>query len=181
MQSAPSGPFGPTIPGVSAEELAQQAAERVREVVAEAERRAEQVVRDAEAEAAQIRQRAEQDAQETREKLERARQALSELTAETPEPPAPGPDPTPPGPDPMPPTPGPSPGPEPGPPGPPDPGPQMNATNSSGGGDTAARLVAMKLAVDGRGRDEIESELAEKFGDADRSDLIEDVLARAGK
>ena len=66
-----------------------------------------------------------------------------------------------------------------GPPGPPDPGPQISA-NNSGGSDAAARLVAMKLAVDGKSRDEIESELAEKFGDADRSALLDDVLARAG-
>ena len=161
---------------MSAEELAQQAAERVREIVAEAERRAEEIVRGAETEAAQIKQRAEDEARETREKLERARQALSELTAETPEPPAPGPAPTPPGPDPMPPT----PSPDPGPPGPPDPGPQISA-NNSGGGDTAARLVAMKLAVDGKGREEIDAELSERFGPADRSELLDDVLARAGK
>jgi hypothetical protein len=55
------------------------------------------------------------------------------------------------------------------------------SANNSGGNDAAARLVAMKLAVDGRSRDEIESELAEKFGDADRSALLDDVLARAGK
>ncbi len=151
--------------------MAQQAAERVREVVADAERRAEEIVRSAEEQAAQIRQRAEQDA---REKLDRARKALSELAGETPEPPVPGPDPTPPGPDPQPPVPTPDPG-------QPDPGPQMASGNSSGSSDAAARLVAMKLAVDGKGRDEIESELAEKFGDADRSSLLDDVLARAGK
>jgi hypothetical protein len=39
----------------------------------------------------------------------------------------------------------------------------------------------MKLAVDGKSRDEIETELAEKFGDADRAALLDDVLARAGK
>jgi hypothetical protein len=162
---------------VSAEDLAKQAAERVREVVAEAERRAEEIVRAAEEEAARIKERAEAEARETREKLERARQALSELTAETPEPPVPGPDPTPPGPDPQP----PAPTPDPGPPGPPEPGPQISAGNSSGGGDAAARLVAMKLAVDGKGRDEIQKELEERFGSADRSSLIDDVLARAGK
>jgi hypothetical protein len=161
---------------VSAEDLAKQAAERVREVVSEAERRAEEIVQAAKNEAAEIKQRAEAEARETREKLERARQALSDLTAETPEPPVPGPDPTPPGPDPQPPT----PSPDPGPPGPPDPGPQISAGNSSGGDDAAARLVAMKLAVDGRGRDEIQRELEERFGGADPS-LIDDVLARAGK
>ena len=55
------------------------------------------------------------------------------------------------------------------------------ASNNSGGNDAAARLVAMKLAVDGKGRDEIEAELEGKFGSADRSALLDDVLARAGK
>jgi cell division septum initiation protein DivIVA len=159
---------------VSAEELAKQAAERVREVVIAAEQRAEEIVRAAEEEAAQIRQRAESEA---REKLERARKALNELAGETPDPPVPGPDPTPPGPDPQPPT----PTPDPGPPGPPDPGPQMSSGNSSGSNDAAARLVAMKLAVDGKDREEIEAQLVEKFGSGDHSDLIDDVLARAGK
>jgi cell division septum initiation protein DivIVA len=158
---------------VSAEDLAKQAADRVREVVGEAERRAEQIVRDAEDEAGRIKSRAESEAQEL---VERARRALSELASETPEPPVPGPDPTPPGPDPAPPT----PTPEPGPPGPPDPGPQM-ASGNSGGNDSAARLVALKLAMDGKGRDEIVAELNGKFGDADRAELLDDVLARAGK
>jgi hypothetical protein len=39
----------------------------------------------------------------------------------------------------------------------------------------------MKLAMDGKGRGEIEAELAEKFGAGDRSALLDDVLARAGK
>jgi hypothetical protein len=37
----------------------------------------------------------------------------------------------------------------------------------------------MKLAVDGRDRAAIEAELAEKFGSADRSMLLDDVLSRA--
>jgi len=57
----------------------------------------------------------------------------------------------------------------------------MASANSSGGNDAATRLVAMKLAVDGSGRDEIEAELNAKFGSADRSALLDDVLARAGK
>jgi hypothetical protein len=39
----------------------------------------------------------------------------------------------------------------------------------------------MKLAVDGKGRDEIEAELTAKFGPGDRSTLLDDVLARAGR
>lgn len=141
---------------MSAEELAKQAADRVHEIVAEAERRAAEIVREAEAEAQQIRERAR---------------------AETPQPPAPTPDPTPspgpPAPDPQPPTPTPSPE-------PPAPGPQMGSQNGAGG-DAAARLTAMKLAIDGKDREEIAAELEARFGAGDRAALLDDVLARAGK
>ncbi len=53
--------------------------------------------------------------------------------------------------------------------------------SSGNGDDAAARLTAMKLALDGVGRDEIASELDSKFGSADRGALLDDVLARAGK
>jgi hypothetical protein len=49
------------------------------------------------------------------------------------------------------------------------------------GDDAAARLVAMKLAVDGKGRAEIEAELTQRFGPGNRSALLDDVLARAGR
>ena len=39
----------------------------------------------------------------------------------------------------------------------------------------------MKLAVDGKGRDDIAAELDAKFGSADRGGLLDDVLARAGR
>ena len=39
----------------------------------------------------------------------------------------------------------------------------------------------MKLALDGKGRDEIAAELDSKFGAADRGALLDDVLARAGR
>ena len=183
---------------MSAEELAKQAADRVREVIGEAERAAEKVIREAEAEAKRIVGAAEGEAHELRERTERARAALSDLiggsneptttgaarmaspeppAAETPEPPVPSPDPSPP---PQPPTPEPpSPSPEPGPPSPPDPGPQM--ASNGGADDAGARLVAMKLALDGKGRDEIAAELEQKFGPGDRAALLDDVLARAGR
>ena len=41
--------------------------------------------------------------------------------------------------------------------------------------------MAMKLALDGKGREEIAAELEAKFGAADRSALLDDVFARAGK
>lgn len=157
---------------MSAEELAQQAADRVREVVAEAERRAAEIVQRAESEASQIRERAEADA---REKLERARRALSDLAGEAPAPPAPDPAPPPPAPAPEPPAPAPDPTP------PPEPVPEQPAANSHASDDSAARLIAMKMALDGRGREEIEAELKQKLGDSDRGALLDDVLARAGK
>ncbi len=97
-------------PMSTADEMAKQAADRVREVVAEAERRAEEIVAQAESDADGIRQRAEADA---KERIERAQAALRELAGETPAPPSPTPDPIPgpPSPDPEPPAPTPDPGP----------------------------------------------------------------------
>lgn len=184
---------------------AEEMADRVREIVADAERhaqgvvgnaeeRAAKIVSDAEADAARIRDEAEAQASE---RIERAQAALRELAGETPPPPTPTPDPMPdpPGPDPEP----PAPTPDPGPPGPPAPGPHISADDetsaqppsdadgaaevpaaSGNGDDAAARLTAMKMALDGAGRDEIEAELASKFGARDRSSLLDDVLARAG-
>jgi cell division septum initiation protein DivIVA len=144
---------------MSAEELAQKAADQVREVIADAERRAEEIVREAEAEAERIRESAK---------------------AETPPPPDPTPDPMP---SPGPPTPDPSPPdptPDPGPPGPPAPGPQISAQNGAVNDDAAAKLVAMQLALSGKGREQIASELESRFGAGDRAALLDDVLARAG-
>jgi hypothetical protein len=154
-----------------AEELAGQAAEAVRRVVAEAEAKAEEIVRDAEAEAKRIRDEAEAEA---RERIERARRALSELAGETPEPgPAPDPEPAP--------EPQPNPQPQPVPTPDPEPPPQGPTAAGANGDDAAARLVAMKLAVDGKGREEIEAELSARFGPGDRSGLLDDVLSRAGR
>jgi outer membrane biosynthesis protein TonB len=108
------------------------------------------------------------------------------LEAETPSPsppaPAPGPSPPPaPTPDPTPspvPEPTPSPVPEPTPPTEPEPVPPPEISTDGG---SAARLVAMKLAVDGRSREEIAAELDAKFGSADREAILDDVLARAGR
>jgi hypothetical protein len=154
-----------------AEELAAQAAEAVRRTVAEAEAKAEEIVRNAEAEAKRIRDEAEAEA---RERIERARRALSELAGETPEPgPAPDPEPAP--------EPQPNPQPQPVPTPDPEPPPQGPTAAGANGDDAAARLVAMKLAVDGKGREEIEAELSARFGPGDRSGLLDDVLSRAGR
>ena len=137
---------------VSTDELAQQAADRVREVIADAERRAEEIIREAEAEAARIRETA------------RAETPDPQPPSPVPEPPVPHPDPTPPA-DPI---------PEP-------PAPTTLGNGAEATGDVAVRLMAMKLALDGKGREEIASELEAKFGAADRGALLDDVLARAGK
>jgi ElaB/YqjD/DUF883 family membrane-anchored ribosome-binding protein len=162
-------------PGQHADDLAAQAAEAVRRVVADTEDRAAQILREAEGEAAQIRERAEAEASQIRERaeadargqIEAAKRALDELggtlvaaateaipKAETSEPqPEPVPEPDP------------EPAPEP----------------SDNGGNAAERLVAMKLAVDGQDRAGIEAELNEKFGAADRTALLDDVLSRAAR
>jgi hypothetical protein len=55
----------------------------------------------------------------------------------------------------------------------------MSANGSSD--DAGARLVAMKLALDGKDRGEIEAELETKFGPGDRAALLDDILSRAGR
>jgi hypothetical protein len=170
-----------------AEELAAQAAETVRRVVVEAEARAKEILREADAEASRTREAAEAEAARIRERaeadargqIEAAKRALDELggtlvaaasealpAAETPEPePAPEPEPEP------------QPQPEiPESPGAPEAPISPPAAN---GNDAAERLVAMKLAVDGKDRAAIEAELGERFGAADRSALLDDVLSRA--
>ena len=140
-------------------------------MIADAERHAAEIVERAEQEAAHIRERAESEA---RDKLERARRALSELAGETPDPRPPEPAPQPPT-DPIPPS-----EPEPEPPSAAD-GAATVPSSSNGGDDSAARLVAMKMALDGSDREQIVAELDSKFGSADRSALLDDVLTRAGR
>jgi ElaB/YqjD/DUF883 family membrane-anchored ribosome-binding protein len=168
--------------GQPADELAAKAADAVRSVVAEAEERAAEIIRDAEAKAASIRERAEAEASQIRERaeadargqIEAAKRALDELggtlvaaaseaipKAETPEPE---------------PQPEPEPDPEPEAPGAPETPVSPPAAN---GGDAAERLVAMKLAVEGKDPSAIEAELIEKFGPGDRSELLRDVVSRA--
>jgi vacuolar-type H+-ATPase subunit H len=168
--------------GQQGDDLAAKAAEAVRRVVAEAEDRAAEIIREAEAKAASIREQAEAEAaqirdrgeQDARAQIEAAKRALDELggtlvaaasealpKAETPEP-APEPEPEP----------------ETESPGAPEAPISPPATN---GDDAAERLVAMKLAVEGRDRAAIEAELSERFGASDRSALLDDVLSRAAR
>jgi hypothetical protein len=168
--------------GSRADDLAAKAAESVRTVISQAEERAAEIVRDAEVRAASIRDQAEAEAAQIRERGEKdaraqidaAKRALDELggtlvaaatealpKSETPEPePAPEPEPEP----------------EEESPG----APEAPVSPPTGNGDdAAARLVAMKLAVEGKDRTAIEAELNARFGTADRSDLLDDVLSRA--
>ena len=173
------------------DDLAAKAADAVRGIVAEAEDRAAEIIRDADAKAASIREQAEAEAKRIRERaegdargqIEAAKRALDELggtlvaaaseaipKAEAPEPesePAPEPEPEPDR--------SRSPSEPPGSPETPVSPPPAN------GDDAAERLVAMKLAVEGRDRAAIEAELSERFGASDRSALLDDVLSRAAR
>jgi hypothetical protein len=179
--------------GRNVEQLAAGAAEAVRRVVAEADQRAAEIVQEAEEKAASIREKAEAEAAQIRERaegdaraqIEAAKRALDELggtlaaaassalpkaeseprpaeieeqEGERTEPPS---------------------APE-APVSPPaqEPEPEQAAPAGDNGDDAAERLLAMKLAVDGKDTADIEAALIEKFGARDRSKLLEDVLSR---
>jgi outer membrane biosynthesis protein TonB len=173
------------------EQIVHEFAERVRALVAQAEERAAEIVEGAEAEAKRIRARAETEA---RKRLEDARRALDELEGKLGGDPEgevePGPvivpEPAPPAePEPEPPAiPEPEPAPEPEPMPPPDEGTPPAAVNGAkaGEGDAAgARLVAMNMALDGSGREEIVARISAEFTGADADAVADEVLARAGK
>jgi cell division septum initiation protein DivIVA len=163
------------------EELAAQAAEAVRRVLTEAEGRGREIVREAEVEADRIKETAEADASRIRERaeadargqIEAAKRALDELggtlaaaaTAAIP------------GAETIPAEPETEPEPQPEPE--PEPEPEPLVPSAANGDDAAERLVAMKLAVEGRDRAAIEAELGQRFGAGDRSALLDDVLSRA--
>lgn len=173
-----------------ADELAAKAADAVRSVLAEAETKAGEIIRRAEDEAASIRDRAQAESAQIRERaeadargqIEAAKRALDELggtlvaaatealpAAETQPEPETEPEPEP------------EPAPEPEPEAPPEtPGAPETPISppAANGNDAAERLVAMKLAVEGRDPAEIEGELVERFGPGDRSELLRDVLSR---
>ena len=175
------------------EDLAAKAADAVRSLITEAEDRAAEIIREAEEKAGNIRQQAETDAKQirgraetdARKQIDAAKQALDELggtlaaaaTEAVPNAKETEPDSDP------------DEEPEPGQdsdsdsdeseeesPGAPE---APVSSNSSKNDEGALRLVAMKLAVDGFDRGEIESELNTRFGDQDRSGLLDDVLSRA--
>ena len=180
---------------MDAEQIARDVAERVRGLIGEAEERATKIIEEAEAEARRILERAEAEA---RTRLEDVRAALDEAqgkldategaTAEVTPGPVTVPEPSPPDvpeptPDPVPePVPGPAPVPEPSPdPVPDEPGDAAaEAENGDRSADkSAARLVAMKMALDGSSREEIEAHLAANYELDNTAKLLDDVLARA--
>jgi colicin import membrane protein len=189
--------------GQHADDLAAQAAETVRKLLAEAEERAAEILRAAETQAAKIRETAEADAAQARKRaeadaraqIEAAKRALDELggtlaaaasaaipggesapqqpePAEEPEPeekPAPAEEPAE------------SPGAPEAPVSPPAEETPTAEAPTGNGDDAAERLVAMKLAVDGKDPAAIEAELIERFGPGDRSELLRDVISRAAR
>jgi DNA polymerase-3 subunit gamma/tau len=183
-----------------------EAEERAAEIVRDAERQADEIRSRAEAEA---RERLD-EVRSALNRLEQglgvpgSEVTPGPVTVPEPEPtpvPEPSPDPGPaPGPEPVP-EPTPDPVPEPSPP--PDeadpPSAEQPSTEAlieqlkSGAAETAgdpaaangadaagARLVAMKMALDGASREEIDRQLAEDFDLADREALLDEVLERAG-
>lgn len=176
-----------------------EAEERAREIVATAEDRAKELIANAEEDAQRIRDRAETEAQD---RMAKVRDALSSLEgaltspsseidpgpAEVPEPMPPvEPEPSPPAepepqppaePEPMPPD------PEIEPPAPAQPdreAPQMtNGFKAERSHDsTAARIVAMKMALDGSTREEIAAHLDANYETENNAKLVDDVMARA--
>ena len=194
---------------MDAEKIVHDVADRVRELITDAEERAAAIVKEAEADAARIRERADAEAQERLDEIRSAFADLQgkfgagskaapeaevtpgPVTVPEPSPPStpePTPDPVPdpvPGPEPVP-EPTPDPMPEPTPP--PDEGDspaadaeasreQANGSRSSD--KAAARLVAMKMALDGASREEIDEHLAANYDVEHREKLLDDVLSRA--
>src|SRR4051794_16417862 len=161
---------------MSVEDLAQQAADSVRKVVEEAQKEAAKIVAAAEKEAEGIRARAEAEA---RDQVEGARKALEDLTARFGSGGAPAPAAAS--------TPEPAEDVAEAPTSPPvaeaaGPAPTKEKSRAAAPGDDsqAARLVALKMALDGASREEIDAELG-SYSLEDKDALLDDVLAKAGK
>jgi DivIVA domain-containing protein len=170
----------------TAAELEREARERADEIVANARSEAREQVERAQAAVAGLVSQAD----ELRERVGALGRDLgSDVGAETepatvPEPTVPQPevDPNPvvvPEPEPpREPLPEPDPVPEPQPPEPSEP----PAPAAAGNGDEAgARLVAMKMALDGSSREEVRRHLTEAYGLAEADELLDDVFARVGR
>jgi hypothetical protein len=190
---------------VDAEELIKQTADSVRSALDEAQRRAMEIVEEAQAQAERIRAEAEETAGRIRteaeaqaqRRLEDVRTALDQLQGSlgsspdghgrrgrTPEAevdpgPVKVPEPQPPAtPEPMPdPVPEPAPDPVPEPTPPPD---ETDTPSAESSNDAAARLVAMKLALEGASREDARKQLAADYEVADLDVLLDEVYSRAG-
>jgi hypothetical protein len=194
---------------MDAKKLVDQVAQSVREAVDEAQQQADEIVKEAEAQAKRVREEAERmrgeakriraDAEaDARRRLDEVQTALKDLQGrlsgkpssevdpgpvKVPEPtPEPVPEPTPqPVPEPTP-EPAPEPTPEPVPePTPPVETPAAETASANGEADAAARLVAMKLALDGTSREDAREQLAAEYEVADLDGLLDDVYSKAGK
>jgi DivIVA domain-containing protein len=188
--------------------LADVAAQKVASIVEAAEAKAKEIEADARREADELLSNSREQA---RDQLERAQRSVANLIgqaddlrerigemaqevvggeggrAETEPAPEPVPEPAPPEPevDPSPvtvPEPAPSREPEPEPPTIPEPQPDIPAPAAANGADEqAARLVAMRMALDGSSREEIAEHLSATYELADTDGLLDAVFERAGK
>jgi hypothetical protein len=169
-----------------------QAGEKVSEILEAAERKAEEIEADARARAGEaLQETASRLAQLSEDLRGRAEGLGAEVMPEpqVPEPevepgPAVVPEPTPP----QEPEPGPVPVPEPTPepvpeptPDPIPPEPDLPAAVNGGGDEAGARLVAMKMVLDGSSRKDVEKHLAAKYELEDTGKLLDDVFERAAK
>jgi hypothetical protein len=171
-----------------AEELVTRARQEARDQVERAQTAAAKLVEQAEGLRDAVAGLGQEAGGQLRESVEGLGERLADVTGrETPQPevdpePARVPEPMPePVPEPTPertPEPTPQPEVEPEPPHIPEPTPRGN-----GGGDDsqAARLVAMKMALDGSSREEVEKHLAANYGVADAAKLLDDVFSRVAK
>ena len=190
----------------SVRNIVEAAEEKAREIEAEARSEADRILAEAKAQAREQVDRAQGSvakligqADELRERIGAMAQDVvggeGAKTAETPGPeivPEPTPEPVPePTPDPVPepstpePEVDPSPVtvPEPEPPSIPEPSPEPPAPAAANGSpdEGAARLVAMKMALDGSSREEVAKRLESQYELADSGELLDSVFARVGK
>ncbi|MGH2981100.1 MAG: DivIVA domain-containing protein [Solirubrobacterales bacterium] len=186
--------------------LADVAAEKVASIVEAAEAKAKEIEADARREADELLSNARSQA---RDQIERAQRSVANLVgqadelrervgamarevgggetrAETEPGPEPVPEPAPPQPevDPTPvtvPEPTPPREPEPEPPAIPEPQPEIPPPAANGADEQAARLVAMKMALDGSSREDVAKHLAANYELADSGELLDAVFERVGK
>jgi DivIVA domain-containing protein len=201
------GASEPSLADVAAQKVGgiiEAAEEKAKEIEADARREADEVLAAAKTQARDQIERAQRSvaklvgqADDLRERIGAMADEVigpAQAAAETPQPepvpepqPEPVPEPAPPQPeiDPTPvvvPEPEPPREPEPGPVTIPEPAPDQPAPAAANGAeDQAARLVAMKMALDGSPRDEIAEHLAANYELGDSDGLLDAVFERAGK